>query len=308
MEQHYRTDLALENCEQLQDDDALAGVDVRVEEDEENEITVTWVEITNEEGAASMGKPVGNYITLECAAMQASEPEVHEAISRALASKLAQLHPLKDDATILVVGLGNWQVTPDALGPQVCEKMLVTRHLGEVIPEELHGRVRAVSALRPGVMGITGIETAEILLGVAQRIKPDVIIAVDALAARRTSRINTTIQISDTGINPGAGLGNKRTPINRASMGVHCIGIGVPTVVDAATLVSDAMRNVLDDLNEHERDTLIRENIAPELEGLFVTPKTIDAVIARLATIIANALNQALHPGVTAADVHRYLS
>jgi spore protease len=324
---NYYTDLALENCEQLksESDDGLNGVEITTEEDEEQGITVTWVAITNQWGAESMGKPIGNYITLESRAMKESDPTAHEEISKILARKLGKLHPLPKDATILVVGLGNWQVTPDALGPLICEKILVTRHLQDIMPPELQGRVRAVSALRPGVMGLTGVETAEIILGVTKRIKPDLIIAIDALAARRTSRINTTVQISDTGINPGAGLGNKRTPINHTSVGVPVIAIGVPTVVDAATLVNDTMDNIINaiaaaapeglqlfdtlkNMEGEERYHLIKEILDPEAGNMFVTPKEVDAVVGRLAHVIASALNIALHPGVTAADVNRYLN
>ncbi|MCL2189390.1 MAG: GPR endopeptidase [Defluviitaleaceae bacterium] len=310
---NYYTDLALENHEQLQDD---SGVEVTVEEDETLGATVTWVEITNPTGSNAMGKPIGNYITLECSAMKTPDPAAHEEISKILARKLSALFPLEEDTTILVVGLGNWQVTPDALGPQVCERMLVTRHLQDEMPPELQGRVRRVAALRPGVMGLTGIETAEIILGVAKRVKPDLIIAIDALAARKTSRVNTTIQISDTGISPGAGLGNKRTPLNHKTVGVPVVAIGVPTVVDAATLVNDTMDNLLHTLELHTLDAmdidaryaLIKNVLDPEAGNMFVTPKEVDAVITRLAHIIANALNIALHPGITVEDVGRYLS
>jgi len=298
----FRTDIALEHCEYLrqQSPDDMAGVEIQTEEDEANGITATWVEITNEAGVDRIGKPVGNYITLECAAMKAAEPEIHEELSRLLAWKLGALFPLAEEATVLVVGLGNWLVTPDALGPQVCEKMLVTRHLAADMPDELAGRVRNVCALRPGVMGLTGIETAEIVLGVADHVKPDLIIAVDALAARSTARINTTIQITDTGINPGAGLGNKRTPINREGVGVPVIGMGVPTVVSAATLVHDTMAG-------YANNETIDAHIAAHAADFFVTPKDVDAVVMRLARIIANALNMALHPGISADDVNRYL-
>ncbi|MCL2603303.1 MAG: GPR endopeptidase [Defluviitaleaceae bacterium] len=323
---NFYTDLALENCEALQgESETPDGIEVTVEEDEAQGIAVTWVKITNDAGAEAMGKPIGNYITLESPRMKEADPAVHESISKIIARKLGNLHPLQKDASILVVGLGNWQVTPDALGPQVCERMLVTRHLQEAMPRELQGRVRSVSALRPGVMGLTGIETAEIILGVVRHIKPDLIIAVDALAARKTSRVNATIQISDTGINPGAGLGNKRTPINHETVGVPVIAVGVPTVVDAATLVNDTMDtlfhalsaaasendaliNMLNDMENEERYALIKEILDPETGNMFVTPKEVDAVIGRLAQIIASALNIALHPGITARDVNRYLN
>ena len=323
---NIRTDLAIELRENLCDDanTEIPGVEITVEEDEALGVTVTWVEITNETGAESMGKPIGNYITLESDAIKENSPEAHEEIVKILARKLGHLHHLPKDATILIIGLGNRQVTPDALGPKVCEKLLVTRHLGEDVPQDLQGRLRAVCALSPGVMGITGIETAEIVKGVVEKAKPDLVIAIDALAARRTSRINATIQISDTGINPGAGLGNKRTPISKSSIGVPVIAVGVPTVVDAATLVNDTMDkmlgamaeaapegepfyNMLAGMQEADRYGLITDILAPYAGNMFVTPKEVDAVIGRLSKIIADMLNIALHPGITREDVNRYI-
>ena len=324
MNKNIRTDLAIETHESL-DCDEISGVEVTIEEDEELGITVTWVSITNKEGEAAMGKPIGNYITLESQSMKENDPDTHEEIAKILARKLGKLHNLNEDATILVIGLGNRYVTPDALGPQVCEKLLVTRHIGEDVPLELQGKLRAVSALAPGVMGITGIETAEIVKGVAEKVKPDLIIAIDALAARRTSRINATVQMSDAGVNPGAGLGNKRTPINQDSMGVPVIAVGVPTVVDAATLVNDTMDmmlqamsaateegnpfyEMLGNMQEGDRYGLITEILDPYTGNMFVTPKEVDAVITRLANVIASALNISLHPGITQDDVNRYLN
>ena len=328
-----RTDLALELRENLCDQSEtteIPGVEITMEEDEALGVTVTWVEITDENGAESMGKPIGNYITLESQSMKENDPEVHEEIAKILARKLGRLHNLNSEAVILVVGLGNRQVTPDALGPKVCEKILVTRHMdNDILPPELKGQLRAVSAIAPGVMGITGIETAEIVKGVAEKITPDLIIAIDALAARRTSRINATVQISDAGVNPGAGLGNRRTPINRQSMGVPVIAVGVPTVVDAATLVNDTMDKMLsamaasmpENLGEEQQGGAFYQMLAGLEDGerygliaeilsdsnMFVTPKEVDAVICRLANIIANTLNIALHPGVRQEDVNRYL-
>ncbi|MDR1664910.1 MAG: GPR endopeptidase [Clostridiales bacterium] len=322
-----RTDLALENREMLRDEresEDINGVEIDVEKDGKLGVTVTWVRITNEEGAAAMGKPVGNYITLESAALKGNDIETHEEIAKILARKLGNLHRLPKDGMILVVGLGNWKVTPDALGPKVCAKMLVTRHLGDQTPEAIKALVRPVSALSPGVMGITGIETGEIVKGVAEKIKPDLIIAIDALAARRASRINATVQISDGGVNPGSGVGNRRMALTRETLGVPVIAIGVPTVVDAATLVNDTMDHMIDamkevlprgevfyemlsEMREEERYGLIRELLDPYEENMFVTPKDVDSVINRLAGIIANALNIALHPGITTEDVNRYL-
>ena len=327
MSKNIRTDLALEIRESLygESGEEIPGVDITIEQDEELGITVTWVNITDENGAAAMGKPVGSYVTLESPSMKENDPFAHEEITKILARKLGQLHKLDENSSILVIGLGNRYVTPDALGPQVCEKLLITRHIEDAAPLGLEGSLRAVSALAPGVMGITGIETAEIVKGVAERIKPDLIIAIDALAARRTSRINATVQMSDAGVSPGAGMGNKRTPINYESMGVPVIAVGVPTVVDAATLVNDTMDkmlgamaeaapegeaffNMLDSLPEEERNRLITEILTPYTGNMFVTPKEVDAVISRLANIIAGTLNIALHPGITQDDVNRFLN
>ncbi|MCL1786560.1 MAG: GPR endopeptidase [Defluviitaleaceae bacterium] len=321
-----RTDLAIEMREHLcgHSDTAIPGVEITMEQDEALGATVTWVQVTNKAGAQAMGKPIGNYITLEANAIKENAPEAHEAIVKILARKLGRLHQLPPDATVLVVGLGNRHVTPDALGPKVCEKLLVTRHIGQEVPQDLAGRLRAVCALSPGVMGITGIETAEIVKGVVEKTCPDLVIAIDALAARRTSRINATIQISDAGINPGAGLGNKRMAINQDSMGVPVVAIGVPTVVDAATLVNDTMEKMLDamaeaapkgdlfynmlaDMQTVDRYGLITEILDPYTGNMFVTPKEVDAVIGRLSKIIADTLNIALHPGITTEDVGRYI-
>jgi spore protease len=320
-----RTDLALETREMLAGDggDEIDGVTVEVEEDEDKGIVVTWVRIVNENGSRAMGRPVGNYVTIESQSMRRNDIDAHEEVAKVLARKLGKLKPLKQDAVALVVGLGNWQVTPDALGPKVCAKLLITRHISEdAIPDELVGKVRPVSALAPGVRGITGIETGEIIKGVVERIKPDVVIAIDALAARSSGRINATVQMTDTGVSPGAGMGNKRMMLNEETLGVPVVGLGVPTVVDAATLVNDVMDavlttmsrefpkgqsfyNMLTELQEEDKYSLIR-GILPE--NMFVTPKDIDAVINRLANIIANALNMALHPGIDASDINRYMS
>lgn len=306
----FRTDLALENREHLGVE--IPGVEMAVEEVEAVEAVVTWVAVTSEEGATAMGKPVGNYVTLETPIMQENDPPSHEMLADILAQKLMALCPLSPDASILVIGLGNRHVTPDALGPQVCDRLLVTRHLEGVVPIHQAGALRSVCAIAPGVMGITGIETAEIAKGIIDKVKPQLVVAIDALAARRTSRINATIQMTDTGINPGAGMGNQRTPINQSTMGVPVIAIGVPTVVDAATLVNDTMDNMLSamagavpegsdfynmlaTMEGADRYSLIAEVL--EHGNMFVTPKEVDAVITRLAEIIASALNTALHQG-----------
>lgn len=321
-----RTDLAIEITEQLtkkSPNNSIEGVKIEVSQSDDKEITLTWVEITNEHGAESMGRPIGNYITLESSAMKENDAQAHENVIKVLSQNLVKLCNLKPDSQILVVGLGNWNVTPDALGPSVISKILVTRHIKESIPEQIDEAVRPVSAVSPGVMGITGIETVEIIRGVVDRVKPDIVIAIDALAARRSSRINATIQMSDTGVAPGAGVGNKRMRLDCESLGIPVIAIGVPTVIDAATLVNDTMDAMLESMIESvetgssfykmlknieadEKYSLISETLKPYVGNMFVTPKEVDAVIDRLTNIIANAINIALHPGVDASDINRY--
>ena len=322
-----RTDLAVEARELIhgsEDSGETDGIEVSVEELCGGKVKVTWVEVYSEAGAKEIGKPVGNYITIESEAMKENDTEIHEEIMKILAKRLEKLRKLKKNAVVLVVGLGNWNITPDALGPKVVGKILVTRHLSDNLPKELEGQVRPVSAISTGVMGLTGIETCEIIKGVTDRVKPDLIIAIDALAARRTSRINSTIQISDTGINPGAGVGNVRMSLSEQALGVPVIAIGVPTVVDAATLVNDTMDrmlsamaeqaqhgseffNMLSSLAAEEKYHLITDILNPYTGNMFVTPKEVDAVIERLANIIANGINIALHPGINTNDINRFI-
>lgn len=320
-----RTDLAIETREMVRKDQDIEvpGVKVTVEDHKEKQITVSWVKIMNAEGEKQMGKPIGNYVTVESPLMKENDVEAHEEIIRVLAKQLVKIKDLKEDAVILIVGLGNWNVTPDALGPKVISKVFVTRHLLEHVPEQIDESVRPVSAIAPGVMGLTGIETSEIIEGIVKKVKPDLVVAIDALASRRTNRVNTTIQIADTGVHPGSGVGNKRKGLNEQTLGVPVIAIGVPTVVDAATLVNDTMDHLIDamlkesnkesdfyemlnNLNEQEKYQLIREVLNPYVGDLFVTPKEIDAVIDRLAYIISNALNIAFHQGIDLKDINRY--
>lgn len=321
------TDLAIESdiLEKKQTkENEIDGVKITIENGLRDDITVTWVEIKNDMGSKAMGKPVGNYITIESDVMKQNSVKLHEDIIRIMADKLSKLKKLKKDTSILVVGLGNWNITPDALGPKAVSKILVTRHLLENLPEEIDSSVRMVSAISTGVMGITGMETGEIVKGIVENIKPDLVIAIDALAARKTSRINTTIQISDTGISPGSGVGNTRMALNEETLGVPVIAIGVPTVVDAATMVNDTMDRILEQMsaqtkkgsqfysmlqsiNEEEKYSLILEILEPYSGNMFVTPKEVDAVIDGLADIIGNAINIALHPGIDINDTNRYI-
>lgn len=321
-----RTDLAIEAdiLQHSETKEDIEGVKIIIENRLKDDINVTWVKILNEKGSKTMGKPIGNYITIESQLMKQNSITLHEDIIKIMADKLVKLTQLKDDTSILVVGLGNWNITPDALGPKVVSKILVTRHLLQNIPEEIDNSVRMVSAISTGVMGITGMETGEIVKGIVQNVKPDLVIAIDALAARKTSRINTTIQISDTGISPGSGVGNTRMALNQKTLNVPTIAIGVPTVVDAATMVNDTMDKILDEMsvqakkgsefynmlksiNEDEKYSLILDILEPYSGNMFVTPKEVDAVIDGLADIIGNALNIALHPGIDTNDINRYV-
>ncbi|WP_317368358.1 GPR endopeptidase [uncultured Tyzzerella sp.] len=321
-----RTDLAIEVTEMLTqetDDNHIEGVELYV--DNVDDIEISWVNIKNEKGQETMGKPIGNYVTIESEAMKENDVITHEKITDIFSKNLIKLCSLNENSTILIVGLGNWNVTPDALGPKVISKVLVTRHIRDTLPKEIDKGVRPVSAISPGVMGITGIETAEIVKGVVDRLKPDIVIAIDALATRKTSRINATIQMSDTGIAPGGGMGNKRKILNKETLGVPVIAIGVPTVVDAGTLVNDTIDLMIDslvneikggkefyqmlkDLDKEEKYNLINNVLNPYTGNLFVTPKEVDATIERLAKIIANAINIAMHPSIDFNDINRYIN
>ena len=255
--------------------------------------------------------------------LKENNAECHEKIIKVLAENVRSLVKIGGNDCILVAGLGNWNITPDALGPKVISKILVTRHLQGTLPDEIEETVRSVAAVSPGVMGLTGIETGEILKGITDKLQPSLLIAIDALAARRSNRINATIQLSDTGISPGAGVGNKRMMLDQETLGIPVIAIGVPTVVDAATLVNDTMDRILEEmkqqtetgsaffqmlqsLEQEEKYQMIAEILGPYTGNLFVTPKEVDAVVDRLANIIANSINIALHPGVTIEDINKY--
>ncbi len=310
-----RTDLAMEQKERFESDHVeISGVVLEEEYDEEKEIKITTVRIETENGAKAMGKPVGTYLTLEAPNMAAADEGYHREISETLAGFLEKY--MKDTEenqekgySVLVVGLGNREVTPDALGPYVVDQLNVTRHIvqeyGRYAVEK--GRSRIVSAVVPGVMAQTGMESAEIIRGIVNETTPDLIMVIDALAARSTKRLNRTIQISDAGIHPGAGVGNHRSEITKDTMGIPVIAIGVPTVVDAATIVNDTMENfitaletsetlkgvgvVLQGYNSAEKYELVKELIAPHLNGMFVTPKDIDDTVRRISYTISEAMN-----------------
>ena len=320
-----RTDLALEAKEIYEEESKESIPGVKVEKDENENIKITRVKITEETGVKALGKPKGNYITIEVPDLRYKDIDLMEDVSRNIAQELDKLIDLKDDSSILIVGLGNWNITPDALGPKVTEKVLVTRHMTEYIPDQINENVRPVSAISPGVLGITGIETSEIIVGVVNHVKPDLVIVIDALASRKMERVNTTIQISDAGINPGSGVGNNRKELSKDSLGVDVIAIGVPTVIDAVTMASDTidmiieslkkegkkdntLLNMIDNLNKSEKLELINEVFSEQLRDMMVTPKEIDSIIDDISDILADGINISLQPSIHMDNVARLVN
>ena len=292
--QRIRTDLALEEKERFEENNIeIRGVVIEEDYNEEKDIRTTIVRIESENGAKSMGRPQGTYITLEAPNLSVPDDAYHREISEELARQIRKLIDFKEDMSVLIVGLGNRDITPDALGPDVVENLRITRHVIREYGPDCMGEdcAYSVSGLVPGVMAQTGMETLEIIQGVAGETHPDLIVAIDALAARSTRRLNRTIQITDTGIHPGSGVGNHRDGLTSKTLGVKVIGIGVPTVVDAATIVHDSMAHLLDTLEESEKKEFLEEMIMPHLYSMFVTPKDIDETIKRLAYTISEGLN-----------------
>ena len=292
-----RTDLALEARESFEEDDVkIRGVRIEEEDDEELEIHTTRVVIETENGAKTMGKPVGTYITMEAPNLIVPDEDYHREISQALAHHLKELLHLEKERSILVVGLGNREITPDALGPQVVQNLKITRHIIKEYGKAGMGKkkVHQISSLVPGVMAQTGMETMEIIRGVIRETDPDAVIAIDALAARSVRRLNCTIQITDTGINPGSGVCNHRCGLNEETLGIPVIGIGVPTVVDGATIVHDAIAHLLENLEEAEMEEFLQELITPRLHSMFVTPKDVDETVKRLSYTISEGINIAM--------------
>ena len=292
-----RTDLAVEAQEiwqeSAQETTALKGVDAK--ERKSHGYDVTEVRILDESGANALQKPMGTYITVELGALLRREEDAFGRGVSAIMDALMPLLQLTQDETILVVGLGNRAITPDAVGPLVAKHTLATHHLVERVPEHF-GNMRRVTVVQTGVLGTTGMESAEMVRAIVEQLRPDRIIAVDALASRKLSRICRTVQLSDTGIVPGSGIGNSRAGLNRETLGVPVIAVGVPTVVDAGTLVADL-------LEESGKGSVPPEQFSSVGGGMIVTPKEIDTQVADLSKLIGYALNCALQPGMTVADV-----
>lgn len=296
MDYKIRTDLALEVRESFPEDDVeIRGVILTKEYDEENDIHITTVEIKDERGAKAMQKPIGTYITIESPGLGKVSEDYNKPVSDMLAHHIKKLTGNLSSDEILVVGLGNREVTPDALGPQVIDNLFVTRHLIREYGREFKekNKLGSVSAISPGVMAQTGMETVEIVKGVIEETKPKLIIVIDALASRSIDRVNTTIQISDTGISPGSGVGNNRKALNEETLGVKVIAIGTPTVVDAATIVADTLTKYFEssEFSEEEVFKFISEVNGKQVYNMFVTPKDVDEAVRRLSYTISEAIN-----------------
>ena len=313
-------DMALEAHDIVRGETGQEVPGVRQDKKSYEHAEVNVIQIMDKSAEAMMGKPVGTYITIDAPEIRQNNKQIHNEIAEVLAEQLASMLKLGPDDSVLLVGLGNWNATPDALGPRVINYSLVTRHLKKYAPQELSGGLRPVSALAPGVLGITGIETAEIIKGVVEKTQPNLIIAIDALAAQNTERIATSIQLADTGISPGSGLGSQRMGINQESMGVPVIALGVPTVVNAAVIAKGTLDRFLKQLAENQAvpqnaknfnpivlENVIKEVLDPYSTNLMVTPKEIDDLIQAMGKIISGGVSIALHPTIDPEEFHMYL-
>ncbi|MCI6859327.1 MAG: GPR endopeptidase [Eubacterium sp.] len=295
---YAHTDLALELKEELCGQDKIPGIRVEERTFEEGNLRETVIYVENEEGAGIIGKPPGVYITIEGENMGENDGGFHEKMSECLAQNLGKL--LKGKRKILFAGLGNGRVTPDALGPLVIKNLFVTRHLWHMKEIDSYPEV---SAIAPGVMAQTGMETGEILLGIIQKIHPDALVVIDALAAKSSERLNRTVQIGNTGIIPGSGVRNHRHEISEKTMGIPVLAIGVPTVISIPSLACDIMDSFCSSLKEEEKEDSFRfwnqteryrflsEILDRKLWDLFVTPKEIDESVKRISFTLSEGIN-----------------
>ena len=308
---NFRTDLAVERNDIYKKVNNIQNeIDgVKIENESQEEIDISRVKIINEEGEKKLGKTIGNYITLDVKNIKLADDEKIEKIAEKVADELRKVigEHVSDTDDILVVGLGNIYVTPDALGPKVVPNIEVTRHILEYMPKIMPEDTRPVSAISPGVLGTTGIETMEVLKGVVDNIHPKLLIVIYALASRSIERISSSIQIADTGIVPGAGVDNKRKEISKKTLGIPVIALGIPTVVDLASITNDcinmfienlqqkAMSNdYLNKLKQQDNYEEIKEALIPKDYNMIVTPKEIDKLIENMSKIISKGINMAL--------------
>ena len=308
---NFRTDLAVERRDIYQKANNLQQIDgIETEEEQINEkISVSRVKITNDNGEKALGKPIGSYVTIDIKKLKLADEEQIQKSAETLSNELRKIIDIHVDKTgeILIVGLGNIYVTPDALGPKVINEIDITRHLIKYVPQYVEEGTREVSAIAPGVLGTTGIETVEILKGIVENVKPKLLIVIDALASRSIERISSTVQLSDTGIVPGAGVGNTRKEISKQTLGIPVIAMGIPTVVETAVLVNDSLdllitklqeeaksNDYLNEIKEKDNYEEIKELLNPNDYNMIVTPKEIDELIENMKDIVARGINFAL--------------
>lgn len=308
---NFRTDLAVERASIYRKANKLENIEgIETEEEQIDEkINVSRVKITNEKGEEAIGKKKGVYITIDLKGLKVADDEEIQKSADTLSNELKTIinKHISNKEDILIVGLGNIYVTPDSLGPKVINEIDVTRHIIKYLPQYIDENARPVSAISPGVLGTTGIETVEILKGIVENIKPKLIIVIDALASRSIERISSTIQISDTGIVPGAGVGNTRAEISKDTLGIDVVAIGIPTVVESAVLVNDcldllieklqneAKSNIfLNELKEKDNYEQIKDALNPTDYNMIVTPKEIDELIENMKDVVARGINFAV--------------
>jgi spore protease len=298
---NIRTDLAVESV-YTHHGNGVSEENLTVEN-----LKITRIKITTAQAAEKVGKPVGNYVTIEGDNITKKEPEILENIAKILSHEIRRILPPGVD-NILVVGLGNRRITPDSLGPSVIERVMVTNHIIKFLNTEKERDFSSVSGISPGVMGVTGMETVDIVKGIVDIARPSLIIAVDALCAKNAGRMFKTIQVTDTGINPGSGVGNRRDGLNKEKLGIPVIAIGIPTVVDANSIISDALTTFFQKNSELENgQEIINDILESSNSGLIVSPKDIDNLIERGAKIVANGINLALHNNIDFAFIEGFV-
>lgn len=307
----FRTDMAVERRDLYRKANKIENeIDgVECEEEEVEDIRITRVAVTNETGEAALQKPIGNYITIDVKKIHNIETEKEDKIVEVISKELANIvdKHIKKEEEIMIVGLGNLYSTPDSLGSRVVNEVEITRHIKLYLPQYIDENTRAISAISPGVLGTTGIESAEIIRGIVDKVKPKMIVAIDSLCSKSVSRINKSVQISDTGIVPGGGVGNARDELSEKTLGIPVVAIGVPTVVEMASITNDCLDLFIEDLQKkaESNDALnklkdednyekIKEALIPNDYNFIVTPKEIDDLIDSMKDIIARGINEAL--------------
>ena len=300
MNHHPRTDLAMESF-----NEGEQSPGVQVSHWDAADVRMTEVIISDEEAAHQLGKPCGVYLTMECGLLRERDPEARLAVAALLGEELSRMLRSGSDAPVLVVGLGNRFITPDSLGPLTVDKTLVTRH--RLQAEDVRTDMHSVCAIAPGVLGVTGVETMEMVQSLTEKLHPRAIVCIDSLAARASERIGSTIQLTDTGIQPGGGVGNHRQPLTHETLGTDVIAVGMPTVVYAATLARDAFAALSarndDPPDQDALDAMERELLSESLGEMIVTPREIDAIVQDAANVIASGINRALQPLLSDSEI-----